>query len=192
MLHSVPIGTRGSDIDHVVVGPAGVFTINTKFHEDARVWVGSRRLLVSGQKTDHLRNTRYEVARTHKLLSAAIGSEVPVRGAIVIVGAKEIQIREQPEDVAVLGAPQLVRWLRKQKPLLEPARVTEVARVVRDRATWSEETSPLSDASTFDALDREVRSARRTRMTWGAAVLIGFLGITVPLALDVYSRALGG
>ena len=40
VLHSVPIGTRGSDIDHIVVCAAGVFTINTKYHEDARVWVG--------------------------------------------------------------------------------------------------------------------------------------------------------
>lgn len=58
VLHSVPIGERGSDIDHVVVGAAGVFTINTKLHEDARVWVGSKRLLVNGQKTDHLHNSR--------------------------------------------------------------------------------------------------------------------------------------
>lgn len=28
-LHSVPVGTQGSDIDHVVLGPGGVFTINT-------------------------------------------------------------------------------------------------------------------------------------------------------------------
>ena len=67
VLNSAPIGTRGSDIDHVVVSAAGVFTINTKFHEDARVWVGSRRLLVNGQATDHLRNTRYEATRTQKL-----------------------------------------------------------------------------------------------------------------------------
>jgi hypothetical protein len=26
-LHSVPVGSRGADIDHVLVGPAGVFTI---------------------------------------------------------------------------------------------------------------------------------------------------------------------
>ncbi|MBF4563125.1 NERD domain-containing protein [Microbacterium sp. VKM Ac-2870] len=40
VLHSVPVGTRGSDIDHVIVSAAGVFTVNTKFHERARVWVG--------------------------------------------------------------------------------------------------------------------------------------------------------
>ncbi len=108
-LHSVPIGTRGSDIDHVVVGEAGVFTINTKFHEDARVCVGSRHLLVNGQAKDHLRNTRYEAMRTQKLLSAGAGSEVPVARVIAIVGAKQITIREQPTDIAVLDAARLTR-----------------------------------------------------------------------------------
>lgn len=192
VLHSVPVGTRGSDIDHVLVGPPGVFTINSKFHEGARVWVGSRRLLVNGQKTDHLRNTRYEVARTQKLLSISVGAEVPVRGAIVIVGAKEIRIREQPDDVAVLGAPQLVRWLKKQKHLLEPEQVEAVTAAVRDQATWSNDPNPLSDTSAFPALRREVDSARRTRMTWGIAVVVAVLGITVPLAFDYYGRVFGG
>lgn len=192
VLHSVPVGARGSDIDHVVVSESGVFTINSKFHENASVWVGSRRILVNGQKTDHLRNTRYEVARSEKLLSAVVGSNAPVRGVIVIVGAKEIKIREQPDDVAVLGAPQLVRWLKNQPPILEPAQMTAVTKAVRNEATWSNERSALPDSSRFAALRREVASARHTRMTWGAAVLVAVLGITVPLALDFYGRMLGG
>jgi len=32
VLHAVPVGSGSSDIDHVVIGPAGVFTINTKNH----------------------------------------------------------------------------------------------------------------------------------------------------------------
>jgi|CXWK01.1.fsa_nt_gi hypothetical protein len=43
VLHSVPVGQRGSDIDHVVIGPPGVFTINTKHHPDKRVSVYPKR-----------------------------------------------------------------------------------------------------------------------------------------------------
>jgi len=32
-LHSIPIGDRGRDIDHVVIGPPGVFVINSKRHD---------------------------------------------------------------------------------------------------------------------------------------------------------------
>lgn len=192
VLHSVPVGTRGSDVDHVVVGAAGVFTINSKFHEGASVWVGGRRILVNGQKTDHLRNTRYEVSRTQKLLSAVVGTDVPVRGAIVIVDAKQIAIREQPTDVAVVGASQLLRWLKNQKPILEPAQLAAVSAAVRTEATWSSEPRALPDTSGFAALRREVDGARRTRMAWGIAVLVAILGVTGPLGLDFYARTFGG
>jgi hypothetical protein len=40
VIHVIEVGTPGSDIDHVVIGPGGVFTINTKNHPDSKVWVG--------------------------------------------------------------------------------------------------------------------------------------------------------
>ncbi|WP_298941717.1 nuclease-related domain-containing protein [uncultured Microbacterium sp.] len=192
VLHSVPIGTRGSDIDHVVVGTAGVFTINTKFHEDARVWVGSRRLLVNGQATDHLRNTRYEATRTQKLLSAAAATDVPVGGVIAIVGAKQITIREQPADIAVLDIARLTRWLKKQKPRLDESQTAALSTLVRDAATWTSEPKHETDVSGFDALHREVVGAKRVRMIWGGALLIAILGVSVQMALDYFGRLLGG
>ena len=192
VLHSVPIGTRGSDIDHVVVGAAGVFTINTKFHEGARIWVGSRRLLVNGQPKDHLRNTRYEATRTQKLLSAAAGTEVLVTGVIAIVGAKQITIGERPADVAVLDAARLTRWLKKQKPRLDELQTAALSTLVRDAATWTSESQHQPDISGFDALHREVVGAKRVRMIWGGALLVAILGVTVPMALDAYGRLLGG
>lgn len=192
VVHSVPIGTRGSDIDHVVVGAAGAFTINTKSHGDARVWVGSRRLLVNGQATDYLRNTRYEATRTQKLLSTAAGAEIPVTGVIAIVGAKQITIREQPTDIAVLDAARLIRWLKKQKPQLDQAQTVTLSTLVRNAATWSSEPHHQSDISGFDALHREVVGAKRVRMIWGGALLVAILGVTVPMALDYYGRVVGG
>src|SRR5690349_11780585 len=38
VLHSVPVGAGSSDIDHVVISQAGVFTINTKHHAGKRIW----------------------------------------------------------------------------------------------------------------------------------------------------------
>lgn len=40
VLHAVRVGERGADIDHVAVGPPGVFTINAKHHPNSSVWVG--------------------------------------------------------------------------------------------------------------------------------------------------------
>lgn len=60
VLHAVPVGERGSDIDHVVIGPAGVFTINTKNHPGAKVWVGKDQLRVNGHTQPYIRNSRFE------------------------------------------------------------------------------------------------------------------------------------
>lgn len=192
VLHSLPIGTRGSDIDHVVVGAAGVFTINTKARPDARVWVGSRRLLVNGQATDYLRNSRYEATRTQRLLSAAGAIDVPVAGVIAIVGARQVTVREQPSDVTVLDAARLTRWLEKQQPRLDQAQASAVSALVRSATTWEREPPQDEDVSGFDALHRQVASAKRARMLWGAAALVAILVITVPIAFDFYGRVFGG
>jgi Nuclease-related domain len=50
ILHAVPVGERGSDIDHVVIGPGGVYTLNTKTHPGGNIWVGKHSVLVNGRK----------------------------------------------------------------------------------------------------------------------------------------------
>lgn len=46
-LHAVPVGGRGSDIDHVAIGPGGVLTINAKHHPDAKIQSRLRQLELS-------------------------------------------------------------------------------------------------------------------------------------------------
>ena len=189
VLHAVPIGTRGSDVDHVAVGPAGVFTINTKFHEDAKVWVGSR---ASGERAAQGPSSkrRYEAERVGKLLAATTGGDVTVTGIVAIVGAKEITVREQPADVRVLRATELVRWLRRQKPQLQPERVEKLAMTMSRRDTWTAMAAVPDDRTEFTALQREVGAAKRTRMLWAAGSLLAVVGIAAPLAFDSYARVL--
>jgi hypothetical protein len=42
IIHSVPVGDKGADIDHVVIGKPGVFCLNTKNHSRNRVTVSER------------------------------------------------------------------------------------------------------------------------------------------------------
>ncbi|MEF2162577.1 nuclease-related domain-containing protein, partial [Pseudomonas aeruginosa] len=39
VIHAIPVGNRGSDIDHLIIGPGGVFTANAKHHPGAKIWV---------------------------------------------------------------------------------------------------------------------------------------------------------
>ena len=189
VLHSVPIGERGSDIDHVVVGPPGLFTINTKFHDGARVWVGSRRILVNGQPVDHLRNARFEAKRVARLMSTITGAPVEVTPIIAIVGARDITIKEHPADVVVLRDGELTRWLKRRRTTLDRSDRERLATAVVRQETWMPQPSPPvpRDVAAFDALQREVGRARRTRILWGAGTLIAGIGIAATYTVNAYN-----
>jgi hypothetical protein len=135
-LHSIPVGSRGSDIDHVVIGPGGVFTINTKHHPDARIWVAGDTVKVNGLRHAYIRNSRHEAERASRLLSDACGFDVPVTPLIVTVGA-ELTIKEHPVGVHILSRRLLRRWLGRRPEVL-----TAAADVIFDQArrssTWVE------------------------------------------------------
>jgi Nuclease-related domain len=137
VLHAVPVGQRGADIDHVVIGPFGVVTVNTKTTGTA-VWVGKYGLTVGGKPVDYLRKSRHEAARAGRLLHRATGLEVPVQSAIVFVGARRMTVRGGgPADVAVLPTPRaLRRWLQKQPPALQPDQVEAIYEAARRPASW--------------------------------------------------------
>ena len=137
VLHAVPVGRRGADIDHVVIGPFGVVTVNTKTTGTA-VWVGEYGLTIGGKPVDYLRKSRYEAGRAARLLHRATGLEVPVRSAIVFVGARKVTIRGGgPADVAVLPNSRALRhWLHKQPPALPPDQVEAIYQAARQPTSW--------------------------------------------------------
>ena len=135
-LNSVPVGTEGSDIDHVVVGPPGVFTLNSKYHRDARIWVGGDTFMVNGTRQPYVRNSRHEARRASRLLSQAIGVHIPVQGVIVPVGAGGFTLRAEPDDVIVVNRMRLARTLRSLPTLFTPAQVDHVFAHARLSSTW--------------------------------------------------------
>lgn len=62
VLHSIPVGKGDSDIDHLLIGPGGVYTVNTKNHPGKQVWVGQHVIKVNGHSTRYLPIARYEAA----------------------------------------------------------------------------------------------------------------------------------
>lgn len=138
VLHAVPVGQRGADIDHVVIAPFGVVTINTKATR-AAVWVAEHGMTVGGTKVDYLQKSRAEARRTRRLLAGAAGLNVPVQAAIVFVGPRRFTIRRGgAADVAVLPSPRrLRRWLRRQPRVLEPDQVRVIYEAARQPANWT-------------------------------------------------------
>jgi hypothetical protein len=135
-LHAIPVGERGSDIDHLGIGPAGVFSVNAKHHPRAKIWVAGNTLLVNGARQPYIRNSRHEAARATKLLTAACGFPVQVHGLIVTVGADDVVIKEPPEDVHVVPRIQVARWLRRRGGDHESATLDAIYEAARRSTTW--------------------------------------------------------
>jgi nuclease-like protein len=137
VLHAVPVGRAGADIDHVVIAPFGVVTVNTKTTK-TRVWVGEYGMTVGGKSVDYLRKSRAEARRAERLLGRATRIEVPTRAVIVFTRAHRFSVRRGgPPDVAVLGSPRaLCRWLRRQPSALASEQVDTIYQAARNPATW--------------------------------------------------------
>jgi hypothetical protein len=101
MLSSI-VKRSGADIDHLVIGPPGVFTINTKHHRDASIWVGENMVKVDDAKQPHyLRNSRHEAASAARVLTDAVGLDVIVIPVLAFVGAASINALDSRGDVMI-------------------------------------------------------------------------------------------
>jgi hypothetical protein len=135
-LHAIPVGDRGSDIDHLIVGPGGVFTVNAKNHPKAKIWVGGNTFTVNGHKQSYVRNSRYEAARAAKLLTAACGFPVLVEGLIVTVNAADVVVKSQPEGVSVTWRNDLAKWLLRHGDIYRPETLDSIYEAARRSTTW--------------------------------------------------------
>jgi hypothetical protein len=137
VLHAVPVGSKGSDIDHVLIGPPGVFTLNAKHHPNGNVWVYYDAFAVNGQRYPYIRNSRFEARRASKFLTRAVGSAVDVHGVVVVIGARRgFVIKQQPNDVRVVGRKQLAAWLNRLPRRQSQADVELIYHYARQSSTW--------------------------------------------------------
>lgn len=135
-LHAVPVGRRGSDIDHVIIGPGGVFSVNAKHHPGADIRVSGDTFLVNGDRQPYVRNSRHEAARASRLLSEKCGFPVPVHGLIVTVNAKDVTIKTAPKDVQVLYRMHLAKWLLRHGEVLNEEAINAIFQMARRSTTW--------------------------------------------------------
>ncbi len=138
VVHGVRVNGKG-DVDHLVIGPGGVFSLNAKqLDAKAEVVVSARQLRVNGYSRDYYPKAVEEASRVEVRLQAATGHEVPVHPVLVIVGvAKErFRVKAQPTDVTVVHRRSLLRWLRSQPARLSEEQVRLLTFKVRRPATW--------------------------------------------------------
>jgi hypothetical protein len=137
VLHSIPLAS-GADIDHLVIGPGGVFTINTKHHAGARISVGTHRVWVNGSQQEYIRNSRHEAAAAARRLSAALGWTVPVCGVVAFVNPGSLKAgRDMPSDVLFTSDRDVASLLRSRPSVLSVVEVRAVFQAARRAEIWT-------------------------------------------------------
>lgn len=136
-IHAVPIGTRGADIDHLLIGPGGVLTVNTKHHRGGTVKAGRHVIFVRGRQTRYAEKARAEARQTSERLSMAYGQPVEVAPLIVVVGALGVHGR-RTQGVRVLTRPGLLWHLLFRGRRLDRDQRNALYEIARRSTTWTQ------------------------------------------------------
>jgi hypothetical protein len=175
--HSVPIGAGTKDVDHLVIGPGGVFAINTKHHRGASIWVGDYVLRVNNANTPHLKIAQSDTRDVARRLANKVGFPVPATSVIAVLNANSIVDRRAPDNrpVSVVDAKRLTAWLVAKPRQLNDTKLALIKLAAEEPETWHIDpraADTLRVMQRFDRLAAQVatpsaptRSPRRIRAT---------------------------
>ena len=110
----------GYNVDHVVVGPAGVFAIETKFCSGHGVihFRNGEGLFVNDQPwrgdRDPVAQARGNAAEVRKLIKESCAVNVLVTALVVFVGEWKVKEKWQTTDARVVSESQLLRYFERQ------------------------------------------------------------------------------
>jgi hypothetical protein len=176
VLHVVPVDAGTRHIDHLVIGPPGVFTLWSKNFPRQDVIVDGEAMTAGGHLVDDIVRAREQAASASALLSEAAGYAVDVEPVIVVVDPRRLVIRQQPTDVTVISSRQLLRWLTRLDRRMDGADVAYISDISDRETTWHLPDEPVHDAqqlhSDFAALRDEVSNAAFVRLAWGLAAFV--------------------
>jgi len=128
-LHARPIPDSEEMIDHLVVGPTGVYAIDSeKWNKKLPIRTRNGKQLWLGpeSKKQRLEHARWEAQKAGELLAARLGKEVVVRPALAIYGP------HIPWDIAVIREVDVFNGDRLKRYLKKRSKVREVRKLSRD------------------------------------------------------------
>jgi hypothetical protein len=139
VLHSIPL-PRNVDIDHLLIGPGGVFTFNTKYHVGARIWVGDQAVKMGGRPYPYVRKARSEANRASATLSRACGFAVEVEAVLAFVEPAKLTVVSSTEEVQAIRVHAIrhdqIAKFGDLSATWQPAQIERIHAAARDRRNW--------------------------------------------------------
>jgi hypothetical protein len=117
----------GYNIDHVVVGPAGVFAVETKyrsgfgeieFRDGEGLFVGGRK-----EEDDPLKQARRNANDVNRMIKENCGMYQWVKPLVVFVGDHKIKDTWRDTDARVFTVDQVARYIHEQQPELKRSEI---------------------------------------------------------------------
>jgi len=137
ILHAIPLYDGRADIDHILVGSGGVWTVNAKAHGPLDIRVMGDRVTVGRSYVDHVPSARHEANVVSRILTAN-GFNVRVQGAVAIDQAPGagLHIIEAPPDVVIDDVEDVVNAIVASEGLIDQDTVNRVFALLRHRSVW--------------------------------------------------------
>lgn len=136
VVHDLTIGSRGANLDHLVLGPPRAFSINTK-HLSHDVVVYGRAIFNGGRSTSYLPRAVQEAATVRRRLLEATGIDAHVWPVLVFHGCR-VLIKELPKDVTILTSIEVPGWFvgQTRQRWLSASAITTLETAARASTTW--------------------------------------------------------
>jgi hypothetical protein len=122
VLDARPIPNSREFIDHLVVGPTGVYAIDSEKWNPKlpiRTWNGKKLYHGPESQKERLEHAVWEATQASEILSGALGTEIAVRPALAIYGPKIPWDIATIRNVDVFSGPALRKYLKRRGRMKE-------------------------------------------------------------------------
>lgn len=135
VLHDITVHHHGWNIDHMAIGPQGVFVINTKTTTAPKVVANAEQVTVRGWHTDYIAKSRHEAHRTHVALFGTTSRQL-VTPVLLFVDVKHIEFTSPPGNVWIVEGHNVIAALTGGPVRLSPRQYGRLVAKARYQQTW--------------------------------------------------------
>ncbi|MCY7412123.1 MAG: NERD domain-containing protein [Salinibacterium sp.] len=185
VLHDVPVGRNG--LDHLVIGPTGVYAVQTVMARGLDVVVSEDSVTVGGEAAESASIVRENAHDVAEALGTARGAQLTVKPVLVIVGPRRFTVAAAPEEVSVVQSAILGSTIVSAAQALSGHEVAGLSDLAELSSTWPVKSAVRQDLTQlfgeFDAIRGEVSAAYRRRVVLIAvSVVAAYLAMVIALA----------